>query len=191
MKHIGLLGGSFDPPHDGHLYISLEAKNILSLNQVWWLVSPHNPLKIRKPTAYEKRVKNCHNFLKNYPIHVKEIEKKINSKYTYYTIEYLLRHNKNIKFYWLMGADNLINFHRWQKWQEIINQISVVIFRRHGYNSVALKSITSKTFANFQVKSNNLNRTHFTSLPSWTFVQNKEIRISSSEIRKQRTLLRG
>ena len=191
MKHIGLLGGSFDPPHHGHIYISLEAKNVLSLNQVWWLVTPQNPLKITNPATYEERINNCHNFIKTHPILVKEIEKKINSQYSYYTIKYLRNYYSNIKFYWLMGADNLINFHQWQNWRQFFNEISIVIFRRHDYNNAALKSITSKTFANYQIKSNQLNQMQFTSLPSWTFVQNKEIRISSTEIRKRRESLRS
>jgi len=191
LKHIGLLGGSFDPPHRGHIYISLESKKILSLDQVWWLVTPKNPLKITKPATYKERVNNCYNILKNHPIQLKEIEKKINSKYSYFTVKYLYQHYPNIKFYWLMGADNLINFHRWQNWRQFFNQISIVIFRRHGYNNAALKSIASKTFLNYQINNNKLNQNQFTSVPSWTFVQNKEIRISSTEIRKHRALLRG
>ena len=190
MKHIGILGGSFDPPHRGHIYISLEAKKILSLDQVWWLVTPQNPLKIIRPATYKERINNCNDISTTHPIFIKEIEKKINSKYSYITIEYLCNHYSSIKFYWLMGADNLVNFHKWQNWKKIFNKISVVIFRRHGYNRVALKSITSKTFENYQIKSKKLNQMHFTSLPSWTFIQNKEIRISSTEIRKQRLLLR-
>ena len=190
MKHIGILGGSFDPPHRGHIYISLEAKKILSLDQVWWLVTPQNPLKIIRPATYKERINNCNDISRTHPILIKEIEKKINSKYSYNTIKYLCNHYSSIKFYWLMGADNFANFHKWQNWKKIFNKISVVIFRRHGYNRVALKSITSKTFENYQIKSKKLNQMHFTSLPSWTFIQNKEIRISSTEIRKQRLLLR-
>ena len=145
MKHVGILGGSFDPPHRGHIYISLEAKKILSLDQVWWLVTPQNPLKIIKPATYEERVNNCHDILKTHPILLKEIEKKINSKYSYYTIKYLRHRYSNIKFYWLMGADNLVNFHKWQNWKQFFNQISIVIFRRHGYNNAALKSIASRS----------------------------------------------
>ena len=190
MKHVGLLGGSFDPPHRGHIYISLEAKKILSLDQVWWLVTPQNPLKITRPAPYDERVRNCHNIIKTHSILLKEIEKKINSKYSHYTIEYLHLYYSNIKFYWLMGADNLVNFHQWQNWRQFFNQISIVIFKRYSYNNIALKSIASKTFASYQIKSNQLNQIQFTSLPSWAFVQNKEIRISSTEIRKQRALLR-
>ena len=77
MKNIGLLGGSFDPPHKGHLYISLEAKKILKLDKIWWLVTPQNPLKIIKPATYEERIKNCHAITKNQPIKVTDIEKKV------------------------------------------------------------------------------------------------------------------
>ena len=190
MKHVGILGGSFDPPHRGHIYISLEAKKFLSLKEIWWLVTPQNPLKIIRPATYIERINNCNDMSRTHPIVVKEIEKKINSKYSYNTIEYLCNHYSSIKFYWLMGADNLVNFHKWQNWKKIFNKISVVIFRRDGYNRDALKSISSKTFENYQIKSKKINQMHFASLPSWAFIQNKEIRISSTEIRKQRLLLR-
>ena len=106
------------------------------------------------------------------------------------TANQVSKNYSNIKFYWLMGADNLVNFHQWQNWRKFFNEISIVIFKRHGYNNAALKSIASKAFENYYIKSKRLDQTQFTSLPSWTFVQNKEIRISSTEIRKQRALLR-
>ena len=90
-----------------------------------------------------------------------------------------------------MGADNLINFHQWQKWQNIFNNISIVVFKRHGYNNKALNSIAKKTFLQFQITSKNLDHSNFKKLPSWTWIENKEIKISSTEIRKQRELLRG
>ena len=191
MKKIGLLGGSFDPPHKGHLFISLEAKKILKLDEIWWLVTPQNPLKISKPATYVERVKNCKSISRNLPIKIREIEKNINSDYSYKTISYLVNHYKSIKFFWLMGADNLINFHKWQKWQKIFNNMSIVIFRRHGYNTKALKSITSQRFKNNRVISSNIKLDDFIYTPSWSLIENKEIRISSSEIRNQRKKLRG
>ena len=191
MKKIGLLGGSFDPPHKGHLFISLEAKKILNLDEVWWLVTPKNPLKISEPASYEERVDNCKNITRNFPIKIQEIEKKIHSDYSYKTINYILKHYKSIKFFWLMGADNLINFHKWEKWQKIFNNMSIVIFRRHGYNNKALKSIASQRFKNNRVISSNIKFDDFIYTPSWSLIENKEIRISSSEIRSQRKKLRG
>ena len=191
MKNIGLLGGSFDPPHKGHLYISLEAKKVLKLDEVWWLVTPQNPLKINQPAKYKDRVKNCKLISKNLPIKIKEIEKKIESKYSYQTIKYLINHYKNINFIWLMGADNLINFHKWQNMDKIFNEIAIVIFRRYGYNEKALKSITSNFYKNFKVNYKNINIKNFEKLPAWTIIQNKEIKISSTEIRNQRKILRS
>ena len=191
MKSVGLLGGSFDPPHKGHLYISLEAKKILKLDEIWWLVTPQNPLKISKPTTYKDRIKNCCEITKGHPVKITEIEKKIDSIFSYQSISYIQNHYKNIKFFWLMGADNLINFHRWQQWRKIFNDISIVVFKRHGYNNKALNSKTTKTFSQFQVVANPIEQIYFSQLPSWTWIDNREIKISSSEIRKQRNLLRG
>ena len=191
MKNIGLLGGSFDPPHKGHLYISLEAKKILKLDDIWWLVTPQNPLKISRPATYSERIKNCKVITKNYPIKIKEVEKSINSKYSYQTINYIKRYYKNINFFWLMGADNLLNFHRWQKWRLIFEDIPIVIFKRHGYNTQALKSIAAQHFKNSKKIKTNISFLDFDELPSWTIIENKEIKISSSEIRNQREKLRG
>ncbi len=191
MKNIGLLGGSFDPPHRGHLYISLEAKKILKLNEIWWLVTPQNPLKINQPASYKDRVKNCKIITKNYPIKITEIEKKINSKYSYQTIKFLNKHYNNINFFWLMGADNLINFHMWQNSHRIFKEIPIVVFRRYGYNESALKSYTSNFYKKYKINKKNILISDFDKLPAWTIVHNKEIKISSTEIRKKREQLRS
>ena len=191
MKKIGLLGGSFDPPHKGHLFISIESKKILKLDEIWWLITPQNPLKISKPATYFERVNNCKKITMNFPINVKEIEKDINSDYSYKTISYILNHYKNIKFFWLMGADNLINFHKWEKWQKILNDMSIVIFKRHGYNNEALKSITAQKYKTSRLNYSKFKLDDFNIVQSWLFVENKEIKISSTEIRNQRAKLRG
>ena len=191
MKRIGLLGGSFDPPHRGHIYISLESKKMFKLDEIWWLVTPQNPHKINQPASYKDRVKNCKRITKNNPIKITEIEKKINSKYSYQTIKFLNKHYKNINFFWLMGADNLINFHKWQNANKIFNEIPIVVFRRYGYNEKALKSYTSNFYRNFKLKNKNITISDFKQLPAWAVVQNKEIKISSTEIRKQREKLRS
>ena len=89
-----------------------------------------------------------------------------------------------------MGADNLINFHKWQKWRQIFKEVSIVVFKRHGYNKRALRSIAYKTFSNNQIISDILNKNQFNKLPSWVWINNKEIKISSTEIRQQRLILR-
>ena len=168
MKHIGILGGSFDPPHRGHIYISLEAKKMLSLDQVWWLVTPQNPLKITRPATYEERINDCYDIVKTHPILIKEFEKKINSKYSYYTIKYLCNHYSNIKFYWLMGADNLINFHKWHNWRKIPTLAKVVVFARPNFSIKALKSVASKKL----------------SKKDWIYINFTKFNISSSKIKK-------
>ena len=188
MKKIGLLGGSFDPPHKGHLFISVEAKKIFKLDEVWWLVTPQNPLKISQPATYKERVKNCKKITKNHPIKIREIEKKVQSKFSYQTINFIQNYYRNINFFWLMGADNLINFHKWQKWRNIFKDIPIVIFKRHGYNIKALNSITAKTFLNYKISKLNLNSNP---PPCWTFINNKEVKISSTDIRNQRKFFRG
>ena len=172
------------------MYISMEAKKILKLDEIWWIVTPKNPLKIINPAIYKERINNCKNITKNKPIKIVEIEKKINSKFSYQTINYINNHYKHIKFFWLMGADNLINFHKWQKWKDIFNDMAIVVFRRHGYNTKALKSHTSHIYKNYKIDRKNLSVDDFIKLPAWTLIQNKEIKVSSTEIRKQRELLR-
>ena len=89
-KKIGILGGTFDPAHKGHVKISLEAKKLLQLDEIWWLVTPQNPHKILKPATYRERLNNCKKITQNYPINIKEIEKKILSNYSYKTINYVI-----------------------------------------------------------------------------------------------------
>ena len=168
MKNIGLLGGSFDPPHKGHLYISLEAKKILKLDEIWWLVTPQNPLKINKPASYSERLRNCKSIVRNQPIKIKEIEKKINSKYSYQTIKYINNHYKNLNFFWLMGADNLINFHKWHKWKDISQKCIIIVFDRYGYKKKSLNSKTYKSLNKDKLK----------------FINFNKVNISSSQLRK-------
>ena len=191
MKSIGLLGGSFDPPHKGHLYISLEAKKLLQLDEIWWLITPQNPLKISLPATYKERINNCREITSGHPIKITEIEKKIASTFSYQSIKYIQNHYKNIKFFWLMGADNLINFHNWQHWKTIFNDISIVVFKRHGYNNKALNSKAAKTFSQYKITNNPIAQIYFSQFPAWPWINNREIKISSTEIRKQRNLLRS
>ena len=98
------MGGSFDPPHRGHIHISLEAKKILQLDVVWWLVTPKNPLKISKPATYKQRIYNCKTITKRLPIKIKEIEKQIKSTYSFQTINFLQKHYKKYKFFLAYGC---------------------------------------------------------------------------------------
>ena len=128
---IGLLGGSFDPPHVGHLEISLQAIKKLNLDQIWWLITPQNPLK---PEAAEldilQRKKLAVSLSKNSRIVVTDVEKKLRSCYTVNTIYTLKKRFPNYKFIWLMGIDNLLQFHNWKRWQDIAKSMPILAFDR-------------------------------------------------------------
>ena len=183
MKNIGLLGGSFDPPHKGHLYISLEAKKILKLDEIWWLVTPQNPLKINKPASYSERLRNCKSIVRNQPIKVKEIEKKINSKYSYQTIKYINKHYKNLNFFWLMGADNLVNFHKWDEWTWIMENIPIGVMARPGDKARAGLSRAAFRYRKCRVAPYNAAFLPFMSAPAWSLLGGPMRDISSTQIR--------
>ena len=107
------------------------------------------------------------------------------------TIRYLNNKYKFINFFWLMGADNLIFFHKWQKWRKIFMEVPIVVFKRHSYNNKALNSLTKKTYENYRINSEETNLNELNNPFSWIYLNNKEIKISSTEIRNQRKLLRG
>jgi nicotinate-nucleotide adenylyltransferase len=115
-QRIGLLGGSFDPPHQGHVHISRWALRNLRLDRVWWLVSPGNPLKQRGPAAIERRLAACRALAGHPRITVTDIERHLATRYTADTLARLSQHYPGVRFVWLMGSDNLAGFHRWQRW---------------------------------------------------------------------------
>ncbi len=142
---VGLLGGSFNPAHAGHLHISEYALAALGIDEIWWLVSPKNPLKNADSLAdYSERFASAKAITKgNRRIFVSDIEQKIGVKYTYQTIEYLQNKYKGTKFVWLMGADNLAGFHRWQRWQDILRMLPIIVFDRAPYSFTSLASKTN------------------------------------------------
>lgn len=138
---IGLLGGSFNPAHEGHLHVSMEALKRLQLDYVWWLVSPQNPLKPAKGmAAYEKRFASAVEVTKGQKrIKVSAFEKEHGLYFTHATLRALKKRHPGITFVWLMGADNLASFHRWQKWRDIVNLAPVAIFDRAPFSHKALR----------------------------------------------------
>jgi nicotinate-nucleotide adenylyltransferase len=128
---IGLLGGSFDPAHGGHLYVSEIARTRLKLDNVWWLVSPGNPLK-PAPGALETRLKHARQLARDRHILVTDIEARLGTRYTVDTVTALLKRFPRAHFIWLMGSDNLEQFTRWRRWQEIAARIPIAVVRRPG-----------------------------------------------------------
>ena len=165
---IGVLGGSFDPAHKGHLAISKEAKRRFKLKKIIWAVTKKNPLKAESKTPISKKIKDCKKIIgMNSFIKVKFYENIIKSNKTIDLINYLKK-DKKIEIFFLMGADNLINFHKWFRSKLISQKCNIIVFDRHGYKKNSLKSKTFKRLNN----------------KTLTFVEFKKVNISSSQLRK-------
>jgi nicotinate-nucleotide adenylyltransferase len=165
---IGILGGSFDPAHLGHLVISKEAKKRFNLKKIIWAITKRNPFKDKSKTILSKRIRECKKIIGlNSFIKVKFYEDIIKSNKTIDLINYLKK-NDNIEIYFLMGADNLINFHKWYKSKLISKKCNILVFDRHGYKKNSLKSKAFKE----------LNKSIL------TFIEFEKVNISSSQLRK-------
>ena len=165
---IGILGGTFDPAHRGHLEISKQAKKILELKNIIWAITKQNPFKNTSKTDLKSRIKFAKKFIgKNDFIKVKFYEEKVFSNKTIDLINYLDK-DKKFEIYFIMGADNLINFHKWYKWKSIIKKCNLLVFNRQGYKAKSLKSITF----------NGVNKNKL------SFINFKKVNISSSQLRK-------
>jgi nicotinate-nucleotide adenylyltransferase len=136
VKPTGLLGGSFNPAHAGHRQLSLSAIRALGLEEVWWLVSPGNPLKAgatdMAPLA--ARLASARNMARRAPIRPSAIETRLNTRYTVDTLAKLVRRYPDRRFIWLMGADNLAQFHRWRQWRQIARTVPIAVIARPGYD---------------------------------------------------------
>ncbi len=165
---IGILGGSFDPAHKGHLAISKEAKKRFDLKKIIWAITRKNPFKDESKTTLSKRINYCKKIIgSSLFIRVKFYEDIIKSNKTIDLINYIKKNN-GIEVYFIMGADNLINFHKWHKSKSISQKCNILVFDRHGYKKNSLKSKTFKTLNKDNLK----------------FIEFKKVNISSSQLRK-------
>ena len=168
-KKIGILGGTFDPPHRGHLQISIEAKKKYKINSIIWAITKKNPFKKKSLFPLKKRILLAKNltYKKKY-ISVRFYEDKINSNKTIDLINFIKKKHKNYVLYYLMGADNLISFHKWHKWKSISLKCNILVFDRTNYKSKSLNSLAFKKLKNKGLK----------------FINFKKVNISSSKLRK-------
>ena len=171
-KYIGLLGGSFDPAHKGHLAISKIAIKKLKLKKIFWVITKKNPFKNKTYYSLEQRIK--------YAKKITKIQKKIEIIYIDYTIKssriidvinYFIKKKKIKNIYFIIGSDNLIQFHKWKSWKKIVKLVKLIVFSRKGYDRKGMKSIVAKKFKNKII-----------------FVKNKPISISSTELKKRAKL---
>tara|TARA_B110001454_G_scaffold205185_1_gene214566 strand:+ start:1126 stop:1665 length:540 start_codon:yes stop_codon:yes gene_type:complete len=168
-EKIGILGGTFDPPHKGHLYISKIALKRLKLNKILWIITKKNPLKKDPFFATKIRIKLSKKLvLKEKKIFINYFDSKVRSNSTYNILNYIKKKNKKKELYFLIGADNLIKLHKWHNWRKIPKLAKIVIFARENYSMSKVHQIASK-----RLKKND-----------WIYINSKKINISSSLIRK-------
>src|SRR6476646_3815128 len=139
MARIGLLGGSFNPAHRGHRHISLEAIRALELDEVWWLVSPGNPLKegAKDMAPFDARLASARRTAIRARIRVSDFERRVGTRYTVDTIRKLKLTHPEHRFIWLLGSDTLPNFHQWRAWRGLAREVPIAVIRRPGYDSPA------------------------------------------------------
>ena len=184
---IGLFGGTFDPPHAAHLSASLLALKRLRLDRVWWLVTPGNPLK---PThgldSLEKRMAAARALASHPRIDVSGLEAVINTRYTYDTLAFLVRRCAGTRFVWIMGADNLRSFSRWQNWRGIAGLMPIAVVDRLGPSLYANGAIAAHALAKFRIPTNAATALPGRKPPAWLYLHGLKSPLSSTALRAAR-----
>ncbi len=172
MKKIGLLGGSFNPAHAGHLHLSRQAYKHLGLDEVWWLVSPQNPLKSAEQMAdYETRLASAQRFCATQTwLKICEIEQLLGLNYTIDTLSALMHHCPQHQFVWLMGSDNLAQFHRWHQWRKILNSLPICVIDRAPHAHHALRSPAALAYKSQRIKQRDARQLAGASAPCWVYL---------------------
>jgi nicotinate-nucleotide adenylyltransferase len=185
---IGVLGGSFNPAHEGHLHISKLALKRLDLDQVWWMVSPQNPLKpVDGMAPQAERMASAQEIATADPrIVVTDIESRLNTRYTTDTLRALLTKFPRVHFIWLMGADNLEQIPRWEKWASIFHMVPIAVFDRATYSYRALASKAAQRFRRFRVADRGATGAVTRRPPAWVYFHTPLHPASSTDIRARR-----
>ena len=180
---VGLLGGSFDPPHAGHVHITREALKRFGLDRVVWLVSPGNPLKARGPAELYRRMQAARQIMQHPRVHVSDFEARAGTRYTAETLQALCRCYPGVRFVWLMGADNLAQFHRWKDWRQILDTVPVGVLARPGDRISARMSPAARLYAHARLSTMASPLLGRAQAPAWCFVNVPMMGASSSAIR--------
>ncbi|HCW69529.1 MAG TPA: nicotinic acid mononucleotide adenylyltransferase [Thalassospira lucentensis] len=180
------MGGSFNPAHEGHLHISLEALKRLQLDAVWWLVSPQNPLKSRDGMAdLADRFDSALMMAKHPRIVVSAIETELGTRYTADTLAALQRRFTQTRFVWLMGADNLAQFHKWKWWDRLILHAPIAVIDREGYSNKALSGTAARRMERWRIPMDKAGLLADLNVPAWVYLPIKRHPASSTAIRAE------
>ena len=191
-RRIGLLGGSFNPAHEGHRDISLAALAYLDLDEVWWVVSPQNPLKSAQGMAsFAERMASAKAMADHPRIRVTDIERKLGTRFTADTLRKLVTRFPSCRFVWLMGADNLAQISSWRDWTRIFHHTPIAVFDRPTYTIKALTSLAARRFRRSRRREAALKTLAATPAPAWVFVHHRLNPISATQIRAERARKRA
>jgi nicotinate-nucleotide adenylyltransferase len=184
---IGLFGGTFDPPHAAHRAACLLALRRLSLDRVWWLVTPGNPLKDTRGLApLQERVEAAQLLACHPRIDVTDFEAHLGTSYTYETISYLVRRCPNLHFVWIMGADNLRSFHRWQRWRDIAALVPIAVIDRLGPSLYSAASAAGQALARARIPESAARTLPVRKPPAWVYLHGLKSPLSSTALRAAR-----
>ena len=182
---IGLLGGSFNPPHEGHALITRLALRRLRLDRVWWLVTPGNPLKSQgELAALQKRVEAARRLVAGPRVVVTDIEARIGARYTYETLAWIKRRAPSVHFVWIMGADNLRQFDRWRHWRAIADLVPIVVVDRPGSTLRAISSRGGAALARWRAPERDAARFATMTPPALLYLHGRRSELSSTALRR-------
>lgn len=182
-QKIGLFGGSFDPPHEGHVHLTKQALRAFGLDRVWWLVSPGNPLKARGPASMERRIEACRKLVSNPKVEITGIEDLLGTRYTAETLDRIIALYPGVRFTWLMGADNLATVHRWERWPAIFAQVPVGVIARPGDPVSTRTARAARLFREYRLRADQSHLLGGAVPPAWCYLPGPLVDMSSSAIR--------
>lgn len=189
-QRIGIMGGSFNPPHEGHLIVARTALQRLQLDWLWWLVTPGNPLKSHDELApIQSRMAAVRVMTADPRMVLTSFEDRLHTPYTAATLSFLKLRHSDARFVWIMGADNLATFHRWQRWRDAATTMPFAIVDRPGWRLAALASPAARVLAKYRVSEAEAGSLALRTPPAWTFLTTRLCAVSSTELRSHNNMI--